>query len=59
MLIPMYGALAQVNVLAVELDRRILLEWSGYGITAGKLAPHLPKLMVKWGDKHETLPARL
>jgi len=29
----MYNASAQVNVKAVELNRRILIEWSGYGTT--------------------------
>jgi uncharacterized protein YndB with AHSA1/START domain len=27
----MYGASAQVSVKAIEQDRRILIEWSGYG----------------------------
>lgn len=27
----MYGATSEVNVLAVEPNRRILVEWSGYG----------------------------
>lgn len=29
----MYNASAQVSVKAVEQDRRILIEWSGYGTT--------------------------
>ena len=29
----MYNASAQVSVIAVEQDRRILIEWSGYGTT--------------------------
>lgn len=29
----MYGASAQVVVKAIELNRRILIEWSGYGTT--------------------------
>src|SRR5215212_4223446 len=33
----MYNASAQVSVKAVEQDRRILIEWSGYGTTTVEL----------------------